>query len=208
MGTEDRKGEPSGPEALVQRIVRGDPAAESELVNHYSRGVTILLRRLTRDPVLVDDLHQETFLVVLRKIRAGELRSPAALAGFIRSTARNLLIADRRKQTRTRATDSDEIAALADQRSAVTGSSSPQLDEVLAEEEGALVRRLLGELSVSRDREILLRFYLCDHSKEQVCRELDVEPHLFNRVLYRARTRLRALWEQRAQQLGLSRRPS
>jgi RNA polymerase sigma-70 factor (ECF subfamily) len=188
---------------LVSRIVEGDAAAEAELVERYSKGVRILLRRLTRDPTLVEDIHQETFLVVLRRIRANELRSASALAAFIRSTARNLLIADRRKESRTQPLGSDEIEALLESRAAESSRGAPQLDQVLASEEGLLVRNLLSELGTQRDREILLRFYLCEDSKEQVCRDLDVEPRLFNRVLYRARTRLRALWEQRAHQLGL-----
>jgi len=174
-------------------------------VVRYSRGVKAILRRLTRDPALVDDIHQETFLVVLRRVRAGELRTPAALAGFIRSTARNLLIADRRKGARTSELDQDELEQAARRLPADDGEDPPQLRRVMALEESQLVRRLLSELSTERDRQILLRFYLCEGSKEQVCHDLGLEPHLFNRVLFRARTRLRELWELRAAELGLKR---
>ena len=47
-----------------------------------------------------DDLHQETFRVVLEKVRAGELREPEKLPGFIRQIAKNLCIADYRKTAR------------------------------------------------------------------------------------------------------------
>ena len=42
-----------------------------------------------------------------------------------------------------------------------------------------------------RDRQILWRFYFLGHEKEQIRRDLDVKPLHFNRVLFRARKRLR-----------------
>ena len=85
---------------LARRIAAGDAAAESELVERYSRGVLYLLRRTTRDPDLADDLHQETFRVVLERLRGKGIAEPERLAGFIRSTARNLFIGDYRKRAR------------------------------------------------------------------------------------------------------------
>jgi RNA polymerase sigma-70 factor (ECF subfamily) len=182
---------------LVRRIQAGDPAAESELVSRFSRGLLLMLRRLVQNPALADDLHQETFALVLGKIHRGEVREPERLAGFIRGTARNLFIADRRKEARYRPLDGgreeDEGArpepALADRGPA-------PLDRVLAGEEARQVRRLLDELRFERDRQLLLRFYVSDDSKEQICADLGVEPERFHQVLFRARERLRELWER------------
>ena len=38
--------------ALTARVRRGDPSAEAEVVERYSRGLRYLLRRRTRDPEL------------------------------------------------------------------------------------------------------------------------------------------------------------
>ncbi len=186
--------------ALVGRIRGGDRAAEAELVARFSRGLLLMLRRLTRNPALADDLHQETLALVLGKIRRGELRDPERLAGFIRGTARNLFIADRRREARYGAFGEGEEAALA----APAGSrpaGHAALDRVLAEEEARQVRRLLGELRFDRDRQVLLRFYLADASREEICAELGIEPERFNQVVHRARERLRELWE-RAEKRG------
>jgi RNA polymerase sigma-70 factor, ECF subfamily len=181
--------------ALVRRIQAGDPAAESELVARFSHGLVLMLRRLARNPALADDLHQETLALVLAKIRSGEVREPEKLAGFIRSTARNLFIADRRKEARYRAFDEGEeeglqpVAALADRAPA-------PLARVLADEEARQVERLLSELRFDRDRQLLLRFYLSDDSKEEICADLEIEPLRFHKVLFHARERLRELWER------------
>ncbi|HEV7505678.1 MAG TPA: RNA polymerase sigma factor [Thermoanaerobaculia bacterium] len=185
------------PARLVARIQVGDRAAETELVERFSHGLLLMLRRLAQNPTLADDLHQETLSLVLEKIRRAEIREPEKLAGFIRSTARNLFIADRRKEARYHPLDDggdDEegprlVTLLADRGPA-------PLDKALAGEEARQVQRLLGELRYDRDRQVLLRFYLSDDSKEEICADLEIEPEHFNQVIFRARERLRELWER------------
>jgi RNA polymerase sigma-70 factor (ECF subfamily) len=181
--------------AIVRRIQAGDPAAENELVDRFSRGLLLMLRRLVQNPALADDLHQETFALVLAKIRRGEVREPEKLAGFLRSTARNLFIADRRKEARYRAFDEGEEDGL-QPVPALTGSDPAPLERVLAEEEARQVQRVLAELRFDRDRQLLLRFYLSDDSKEEICADLEIEPQRFHKVLFHARERLRELWER------------
>ena len=180
---------------LVRRIQAGDPAAESELVARFSHGLLLMLRRLVRNPALADDLHQETLALVLAKIRGGEVREPERLAAFLRSTARNLFIADRRKEARYRAFDEGEEEGLRP-LPVRAGSDPAPLDRVLAEEEARQVQRLLDELRFDRDRQLLIRFYLSDDSKEEICEDLEIEPLRFNKVLFHARERLRELWER------------
>jgi RNA polymerase sigma-70 factor, ECF subfamily len=180
---------------LVRRIQGGDPAAEGELVARFSRGLLLMLRRLARDPALADDLHQETFALVLGKIRQGEVREPERLAGFIRSTARNLFIADRRKAARYHPLDGGGEEDEGPRPELADRGPAP-LDRVLAGEEARQVRRLLDELRFDRDRQLLLRFYVSDDSKEEICADLGVEPERFHQVLFRARERLRELWDR------------
>ena len=153
-----------------------------------------MLRRLTQNHALADDLHQETLALVLAKIRRGEVREPEKLAGFIRSTARNLFIADRRKEARYQALDGEEEGARP--APALADRGPAPLDRVVAAEEARQVQRLLSELRYDRDRQLLLRFYLADQSKEEICAELEIEPERFHKVLFHARERLRELWER------------
>jgi len=184
---------------LGARIGRGDLAAETELWNRYSRGLLFLLRRRTGDPHQAEDLRQETFRIALEKLRSGELDDPQRLAAYLRGIAVNLARGDWRKRARQKTTaDSEAIAEASD------GRSGP-MDEVSRQQLAGVVAMLLEELGVSRDREILRRFYVDEADKAQICGELDISPTHFNRVLSRAKQRFRKLLlqEERAGKLGL-----
>jgi len=57
------------------------------------------------------------------------------------------------------------------------------------------VRTLLQGMGSARDRTILKRFYLDEESKETICSELGLLADQFDKVLHRARARLRELLE-------------
>jgi len=177
---------------LVERIRSGDRRAEEELVERFSRGLSLMLRRLARDPALAEDVHQETFRVVLAKARSGEIREGEKLAGFLRSTAKNLLKNEWRQGKRG---DGEAAAGAAGAAEPAT-EDAPQLRRVLRREEAGLVRKLLGEMRFERDRQILVRFYLSEDTKHEICADLGVEAARFKGVLHRARERLRELWER------------
>ncbi len=179
---------------LVERIRSGDRRAEEDLVERFSHGLSLMLRRLARDPSLAEDVHQETFRVVLKKARAGEIREGEKLAGFLRGTARNLLLAEWRKGARLERDGDAE--ALGEAGRDPAADVAPQLRQVLRHEEASLVRKLLGELRFERDRQILVRFYLSEDTKHEICADLGVEVARFKGVLHRARERLRELWER------------
>ena len=172
---------------IVDRIRRGDSGAETELWDRYCRGLLFLLRRRTGDPELAQDLRQETFRIALEKLRKNRLDDPEKLAAYLRGIAVNLVSGNWRKRLRqnTRA-DTEVIEQVADTRSDVQASVS-RLE--LAE----LIKRLIEELSVERDREILLRFYIREEDKESICTALAITPLHFNRVLFRAKQRFREL---------------
>ncbi len=174
------------PTELVRRIRAGDPDAEREMVERYSRGITFLLRELTGDASRADDLHQETFRLVFEKVRAGELREPDKLNAFIRQVARNLFIAEYRKSVKRPIAGDEAIAFAPD-------PSPGPLQHLLDRENATVVRRLLSEMRPERDREILLRFFVSEHSKATICADFDLSSLHFNRVLHRARGRLKDL---------------
>jgi RNA polymerase sigma-70 factor (ECF subfamily) len=175
---------------LVRRIAAGDAAAEASLVERYSRGLLYLLRRLGAPPELAEDLHQETFRIVLERLRRRGLDEPAGLAGFLHGTARNLVTAERRKVARRR-TDADP-----EPLERAVHPARGQLSSVLLEEEAAMVRRLIGELPTERDRQLLLRFYVAEEEKESICADLGLDSLHFNRVLFRARHRFKELLDR------------
>lgn len=183
---------------LVRRIQAGEREAEGELVTRYGPGLTYLLRHLTRDPDRAQDLCQETFLIAIEKLRAGELRDADKLPAFLRGTAKNLVRAGWRRQRR-RARAGESLASPADAERPAAEPPDPApgpLEGLLLEEEIELARRLLAELGSPRDREVLYRFCVAEEDKEAICSRLGLTRLQLNLVLFRARQRFRALWEE------------
>ena len=50
-------------------------------------------------------------------------------------------------------------------------------------------------MSVERDRDLLIRFYVYDQDKQEICRALGLDSLHFNRVLFRAKARFRKILE-------------
>ena len=150
-----------------------------------------LRRRTGGDHGLLQDLVQETLLVVIQRLRGDGIDDPQKLAAFAAQTARNLAIASLRKAERQR-TDVDSEAT--DRNADPTQS----VDRIASDLEAALaVRALLRELPQARDRLMLKRFYLDDHDKDLICQELDLSEAAFNQALSRARRRFRQILEER-----------
>lgn len=175
---------------LARRVGAGDTVAEGELVAHFSRGLRYFLRRLVASPELAEDLHQESFRVVLERLRGRGIEDPRGVAGFLHGTARNLALAERRKAARRRTETGSEALERA------AAPAADPLAEALAAERDRAVRRLIGELPVARDRELLWRFYVAEESKGRICADLDLDSLHFNRVLFRARQRFKELYER------------
>ncbi len=171
---------------LVSRIESGDRSAESELVEKYTAGVRLILLQRTGNPHLCRDLCQDTFVVALRRLRAGALRNPEALSAFVRRIAINVSIDHYRKEKRYIAQDAEIIL----QHLSQWDEEGRNLDDRAVR---MALEDALGQLAIPRDREILRRFYLADEEKERICAELNLTSTHFDRVLYRARSRIREL---------------
>lgn len=175
------------PESLAVRVTRGDTAAEEALVQRFQRGVMQVLLSETADRELARDLAQETFVIVIERLRTGPLDDPTRLAGYIAQTARNLLIAETRRFVRRKThLDPDAVDAAAD---------DPSRHEHAREADSAaeVVRKLLTQLKSERDRQVMVRFYLDEEPKASICKDLQLSDLQFNQVLFRARDRLRQL---------------
>jgi RNA polymerase sigma-70 factor (ECF subfamily) len=169
--------------ALARRIAAGDRSAESDMVRRFGPGLMFMLRHRCRDPERVRDLHQETFVVVIQRLRGSGIEQPELLARFIQRTAANLLIAEQRRESRRRTdTSMEAIAALVE-----PAPGPPELIDRAAD--ARVVRQVIGELRTPRDREILYRYFVEDDDKEHICRDLELSPLHFNRVLFRAKQR-------------------
>ncbi|MEM8932796.1 MAG: sigma-70 family RNA polymerase sigma factor [Acidobacteriota bacterium] len=174
---------------LVDRIVAGDARAEAELIERCGPALRFLSRRFARGDADADDLYQDTLVVALEKIRHGEVREPERLAGFLRALAKNLSIQRYRRRAVDAETANEPAIAIADD------PRPGPLGDLLHGERIRRTRRLLDELSQPRDRAVLFRYYIAEHSSAEICSDLGLRSEHFYRVLHRARSRFQQLWE-------------
>ena len=122
------------PQVLVERIRAGHKSAESELVRRYSRPIMMMLKQRTGDIQRAEDLHQDTFSIVLQRLRTTGIDDPSRIATFLHKTAINLLIGDYRKETRRQTyADTDLVQQQSDGR-------SDQLRQLIRDEADHAVR--------------------------------------------------------------------
>lgn len=174
---------------LAVRIGGGDATAEAELVERYATGVRLMLLKRTGSRQLSLDLCQDTFIIALQKLRTGKIRKPESLAAFLRQTAINLVIEHYRREKRY-ISENDGIISI---RTAHRDKKANQIDHQHAR---TLLTGAIEQLAVTRDRDLLRRYYLLDEDKPRICSALDLSAAHFDRVLYRAKKRMCEMIEQ------------
>ena len=175
---------------IVRGISAGEGSAETDLVERYSRGLRYLLIRRTGDEERAKDLLQETFCIAIEKLRSTEIDSPDRLAGYLRGIAiRVALNAGRKRRREPAPMDIEAVAAIPDRE-------TRQFQKVSSEQTMSAVTTLLDSMPVERDRDLLIRFYVYDQDKPEICRALGLDSLHFNRVLFRAKGRFRKILEK------------
>lgn len=159
-------------------------SAHESLAVRYP-GLMSLLQRRVGDRQLALDLLQDAVVTTLTKLDGGIDLSSEVVAGYVFRTALNHLRNHRRHE---------RLLAPLDVEAALSGTAidAPSaIDEIQAESNRELVRRVLRDLPSERDREVLVRFYLDEQEKDEICADLGITSVHFNAVVSRARERLR-----------------
>ena len=168
---------------LVARIAAGEDSAMEELYKVLSRGIRYFLCRQLGPEDLDDKVH-DTFLIVVKAIRRGDLREPDRLMGFVRTVARRQVAAYIEQNVKSRHEESDFTTAgivIADTK------KNPE-QEAIVRQKTDLMKSTLAQLS-ERDREILIRFYLQEQPQEQICREMKLTETQFRLTKSRAKAK-------------------
>lgn len=167
----------------------GEDAISNEFVKQHYAGLYSLLQRRIKDAATAADMLNEAVATAIAHMREGRIEQPDRLAGYVYRVAMNLYRNyrrefDNRAELRASAADMQSIAAEND-------TAHDALDPALLRE----VRSIIASLATPRDREIVKRFYLHEEDKESICRNLGLSALHFDRVIFRARRRLRTLLE-------------
>ena len=164
-------------------------AAVAALIEKNYVGLRLLVSRRCRDPQVGADLLNEAVCTTWAKWQAGKIERPEQIAGYVLQVTMNLLRNHRRAigerpEKRADATKLHELP-----------SDTEPADETMEREIASQVKNVIRGMSSQRDRAILVRFYLDEEDKETICRDLGLSPLQFDKILHRARGRLRKLLE-------------
>ena len=178
---------PAGPQTLKERdLQRADVDA---LIGRDYVGLRALLFRRTGDPHVAADLLNEAICTALEKYNAGQIARPEQIVGYIFQVAMNHL-RNHRRSMHERA-DRRVSPEVIDTLSADDAPDEFEKDNRVIDR----VIRIMRTMASARDRTILVRFYLDEAGKDEICRELNLTPAQFASVLHRARLRLKDMLE-------------
>lgn len=167
--------------------VKDSPAVDlGDLVREHQADLWRYLRYLGCEAAEADDLVQETFLALVRQ--PPELRSPEAMAGYLRTAARNQLLMLRRRQGRELATADLELAENVWAEATDESGLSNWL-EALAD--------CLKTAITERTRKAIDLFYRDRVSRAEVARQLAMAPDGVKTLLRRGRSALRTCVERK-----------
>jgi RNA polymerase sigma-70 factor (ECF subfamily) len=139
---------------LVLRCQTGDEAALRELIERYSPGLRFFLRKMTAQSATADDLLQDTWFDVYRKVNS--LRQPDAFPAWIYRIARDKAYREMRRRPSPDLSIDDHI------------SQSIVHEEVqFTAEDAERVRAALDHLPLDQ-REVLILRFVEDLSYEQI----------------------------------------
>jgi len=178
---------------LVRRIIDDDRAAEAELIAIFKDRVSHIIRRIANNTSMAEDFSQDTLFTVIKKIRNGDLQQPESLGFFIASVARNHALEQMRLIRRRTSEDLEHAEHIPD-------PSPTPLEQLQTSEKLKEIREVIDQL-IPRDRTLILRFYINEEPKDVICADLGLTSEQFDRVVHRARKRLKALY---LKQKGLS----
>lgn len=171
--------------AAAGRLQRSD--IEALIAKDYV-GLRVLIARQSRDLQIAADLLNEAVCTTWEKWLAGQIEQPEQIVGYIFQVAMNLLRNHRRAiaERPERRADAESLASL---------PASEGDDTEFRKDMARRVRDVIRAMGSERDRCLLVRFYLYEEDRDSICRELQLTPQQFARVLHRARGRLRELME-------------
>lgn len=164
-------------------------AAVGALIEQNYVGLRLLVVRRCRDPHVAADLLNEAVVTTWAKWQAGKIERPEQIAGYVLQVTMNLLRNHRRAigERPEKRADAAKLQELA--------SDGEPGDETIEREIALQVKNVIRGMSSQRDRAILVRFYLDEEAKGSICRDLGLSPLQFDKILHRARGRLRKLLE-------------
>jgi RNA polymerase sigma-70 factor (ECF subfamily) len=169
----------------LHRLRSGHQETERHFFAYFSDLIRIKVRARGM-AASVDDIRQETFVRVLRTVRAADgLRDPGALGAFVNSVCGNVILETGRARKLSGADPRDETD---DRPDAAAPSAEAQF---IIEERKSAVRGAIDALE-PRDRELLAALFLEEQDRDRVCERMGVTRDYLRVLVHRAKLEFKA----------------
>ena len=178
-----------GEQSEIRQALVEPPTEESAIA--LAPRIRMLLIRWSGDLELAKDLTQDVILGIVQAIRSGRIESVSALPAYAHKSAKNALRMSARKQS------PEFTDTLPDVTPMWSSTPSTPLEVCEKDELRSMAAIALEGLSVQRDRDLVRGFYADGRSKADLMNEFDLSKDQFDRVISRARGRMRELIRER-----------
>ena len=173
---------------LIHRILSGDEAAFTTLVRKYQKSVHALAWRKIGDFHIAEEITQDTFLQVHKKLAT--LRNPSQFAGWLYVITNRLCI-KRFKNKKQTPLSLEKTSRTAVDEASYKNYVSEQQETKAAEHRYEIVKELLKKLPES-ERTVVTLHYLGEMTAKEIGNFLGVSANTIKSRLQRAKERLRA----------------
>ena len=171
---------------LIRRVLSGDESAFSTLVNKHKKGVHALIWRKVGDFHHAEEITQDVFLQVYRKL--GTLKDPKCFAGWLYVIANRLSL--NWIQRHTPAMQSlEDTPAIEIEESSYTHYMTELRETETSEHRSEVVKELLENLPES-ERTVVTLYYLGEMTVKEIGNFLGVSVNTIKSRLRRGRERL------------------
>ena len=177
-------------ERIVTLILAGDSQGEELLYSTFSRGLRYLAAK--HCPEYADDCCHDAILTVTRQIKGGQLKTPAALPGYINIVLKRT--AWNKKLEAERLGANDEVFTTVVQTRSDDRCDPQRLLEL--EERARILREGLKSLK-PQEQEILTRFYLKGEKPEFICQQMGLTETQFRLNKSRSKQKLEVFTSKR-----------
>jgi len=169
-----------------------------EQVREHHAGLRGFVRSIGVDPLWVDDVAQEAFIVAYNRL--SEFDKERDFGAWLRGIARNLVINERRKDARRKRILSDNLTDVLLSTTSVPEEEAEELGDRGLAKMNALKECIstLPEKSLG----MLRARYEEDHSAQDIAEEFEMKPPAVRKALERVRTALRKCMDERLQLSG------
>ena len=173
----------------------GDRELFIEQVREHHAGLRGFVRSLGVDPLWVDDVAQEAFIVAYNRLE--EFDHSRDFGAWLRGIARNLVINERRKDARRKRIISDNLTEVLIASSSASDEEDDEMGDLALVRLNALKECVKG--LPEKSLKLLKSRYEDDNSAQDIAEEFSMNPPAVRKALERMRTALRECMEEKMQ---------